>query len=45
MHILSKKPLTGNALIAADVNKDGKVDIFDLARVQMHILGKKMIEQ
>ena len=39
-HLLGSKPLTGLSLKAADVNKDGKVDITDVTAL-INLLLKK----
>ena len=43
MHILGVRALSGDGAKAADANRDGKIDIVDLALVQMHILKVKYI--
>ncbi len=42
-HILGESQLTGDALIAADVNADGEVDILDLIRLTSHINGEALL--
>ena len=43
LHLIDKEILTGINLIAADVNKDGEVNINDLAIMKLVIIGLKEI--
>lgn len=40
LHRLSKKTLSGKEFEASDVNRDGKVDIKDIMRINLYRLGK-----
>ena len=39
-HLLKKEELTGSALLAADYNKDGYVDILDLLALKKYLSDK-----
>lgn len=44
-HMLEISTLTGDAFTAADLNNDGVVDVSDIAAVNMHRNGIKMITE
>jgi hypothetical protein len=37
-HVVKNKTLTGNAFLAADVEKDGEIDIRDAAKILNYIV-------
>ena len=43
-YIMGKKQLSEEEKIAADANRDGKVDSFDYIRIMNYIMGNKKIE-
>ena len=44
-HILELSQLKGEFLRAADINRDGEIDLIDIVAVKRHILGMKEITQ
>lgn len=44
-HILGTSTLTGDAFTGADTNSDNVVNGRDLANVNLHLLGQKMITE
>ena len=44
-HILGISTLTGDAFTGADTNSDNVVNGRDLANVELHLLGQKMITE
>jgi hypothetical protein len=45
LHLVSAKELTGNALIAADTNNNGLVDVGDAIGILNHLLGIKILNE
>lgn len=43
MHMLEVVTLTGDAFTGADTNSDNEIDLVDLANINRHLSGKKMI--
>ena len=43
MHMLKVVTLTGDAFTGADSNSDNEIDVVDLANINRHLLGNKMI--
>ena len=43
MHMVGIVTLTGDAFTGADSNSDNKIDAVDLANINRHLLGNKMI--
>ena len=41
---MGTKKLTESEKLAADANKDGKIDSFDYIRIRNYIMGSKTIE-
>lgn len=44
-YLLEKISLTDNQILAADISGEGKISIFDLGKLQRHLLGIEMINE
>lgn len=45
LHLVGGIELTGNALIAADTNNNGRIDIGDALKIQNHLLGVEILNE
>jgi hypothetical protein len=44
-YLLEKISLTDNQILAADISGEGNISIFDLGKLQGHLLGIEMINE
>lgn len=45
LHLVGGIELTGNALIAADTNNNGRIEIGDALKIQNHLLGVEILNE
>jgi hypothetical protein len=44
-YLLEKISLTDNQILAADISGEGNISIFDVSKLQRHLLGIEMINE
>lgn len=45
LHLVGGIELTGDNLVAADTNNNGRVDIGDAVKIQNHLLGVEILNE